>query len=250
MPDLYGWFCIRRVNTHGIYSGRDIRTANRLAFHLGRIIKLQTKFASEVGIANCLRQSLDLLSFGIFIVDVSGKVLIGNRAAEAILRKSDGLGLHQGHLICDRPDETATLRRAILSVSQGQENQNSLKIDFYVTRRVAERPLTVYVAPVNTVRNNFTTFSTSAAAVFAIDPFLFRPDIEGIAKTYGLTAAERLVLREIVQCSGLVEAARKLRLAVPPARTHLQHIFAKTDTNSQAGLVRLVMTSPLANENL
>jgi len=48
-----------------------------------------------------------------------------------------------------------------------------------------------------------------------------------------------------VQGSGLVDTARTLRVAVPTARTHLQHIFEKTNVNSQAELVRLVMNSSL-----
>lgn len=36
-----------------------------------------------------------------------------------------------------------------------------------------------------------------------------------------------------------------LLIAVSTARTHLQHIFEKTNVNSQAELVRLVMNSSL-----
>jgi len=43
----------------------------------------------------------------------------------------------------------------------------------------------------------------------------------------------------------LVEAAAKLRIAMPTVRTHLQRIFSKTGTGNQAELVRLVVKSSL-----
>ena len=83
------------------------------------------------------------------------------------------------------------------------------------------------------------------AAVFVIDPLVRCTNADSLAEAYDLTAAECRVLREIVQGSGLVDTARTLRVAVPTARTHLQHIFEKTNVNSQAELVRLVMNSSL-----
>ncbi|HXE87922.1 MAG TPA: LuxR C-terminal-related transcriptional regulator [Hyphomicrobiaceae bacterium] len=53
------------------------------------------------------------------------------------------------------------------------------------------------------------------------------------------------VVAHIAAGRGLVEAAAKLRIAMPTVRTHLQRIFSKTGTGNQAELVRLVVKSSL-----
>jgi DNA-binding CsgD family transcriptional regulator len=78
-----------------------------------------------------------------------------------------------------------------------------------------------------------------------IDPLVRFANVGTFADAYDLTTAERRVLREIVRGGGLVDAAGKLGISVPTARTHLQHIFEKTTVNSQVELVRLVMNSSL-----
>jgi DNA-binding CsgD family transcriptional regulator len=44
----------------------------------------------------------------------------------------------------------------------------------------------------------------------------------------------------------LQEASRRLHITLSTARTHLAHIFHKTNTRSQAQLVRLILQSNAA----
>jgi DNA-binding CsgD family transcriptional regulator len=84
------------------------------------------------------------------------------------------------------------------------------------------------------------------AALFLVDPELeSQRGVDAVITAYRLTAAEGNVLREIFRCSGLLESADNLGITEATARTHLQHIFSKTDTRNQAELVRLVMRSSL-----
>jgi DNA-binding CsgD family transcriptional regulator len=86
----------------------------------------------------------------------------------------------------------------------------------------------------------------AVAALFLVDPELeSQRGVDAVITAYRLTAAEGNVLREIFRCSGLLESADKLGITEATARTHLQHIFSKTDTRNQAELVRLVMRSSL-----
>jgi DNA-binding CsgD family transcriptional regulator len=81
------------------------------------------------------------------------------------------------------------------------------------------------------------SFAT-AAAVFVQDPSL-APVYPGraFAKLYGLTEAELRVLLAIAPGLGVKEVAAMLGIGEVTARTHLQHIFAKTGTSKQAGLL-------------
>ena len=66
---------------------------------------------------------------------------------------------------------------------------------------------------------------------------------EAFARLYRLTGAELRVLLALAQGLGGKEAADMLGIGEPTVRTHLQRIFAKTDTSRQADLLRLLHNS-------
>lgn len=63
---------------------------------------------------------------------------------------------------------------------------------------------------------------------------------EAIARHYKLTPSELRVLLAIVQVGGVPEVAEALGIGEATVKTHLQRLFAKTDTSRQAELVKLV----------
>jgi DNA-binding CsgD family transcriptional regulator len=188
---------------------------------------------------------LELVGFGVIIVDANSKILIANGPADNVLRVGDGLKSHQGRLVCDQPRNAAALHAAVAVATQPLNADRNVRMDFFVSRKEANAPLTLHVVPLSSasVMKGLTT--QSAAAIFVIDPLGGAPDADRFASAHGLTPAERRVLNEIIRGGGLVEAAAKLGIALPTARTQLQHVFQKTHTASQAELVRLVMLSPL-----
>jgi DNA-binding CsgD family transcriptional regulator len=244
-PELYAWMSIRRGEGRKTYSSREIRDAGRLAGHLGRAIKLRSRFETECANADSLRGSLQQVGFGILIVDVCAKVLMANGAAETILGLGRGLKNRRGALVCEVPRESSALHDAIRAAAQGLATHPPAATDFTVSRGDGQRPLVVHILPVGSAWSGFAP-PRAAAAVFVIDPHVSIDQIDGLSAAYSLTPGERRVLAEIVQCTGLVEAAAKLQVAIPTARTHLQNIFAKTDTSNQAELIRLALTSSLA----
>jgi DNA-binding CsgD family transcriptional regulator len=62
----------------------------------------------------------------------------------------------------------------------------------------------------------------------------------GLRKTYGLIEAELRLLYALSSGGALPEVARRLGIGHTTARTHLQHIFDKTQTHRQAELLALV----------
>jgi DNA-binding CsgD family transcriptional regulator len=80
-------------------------------------------------------------------------------------------------------------------------------------------------------------------AVFVTDPEL-RPQepVAGVAGAYRLTKAEARLLARLIDSPTLLEAADALAITEATARTLLGRIFAKTGTERQAQLIRLVLT--------
>ena len=61
-------------------------------------------------------------------------------------------------------------------------------------------------------------------------------------RLYGLTQAEAEVAVRVLRGDGLKPIADELSVSLATVKTHLQHVFDKTDTHRQAELVRLLLT--------
>ncbi|MCW2589380.1 MAG: hypothetical protein JWQ86_1807, partial [Mycobacterium sp.] len=60
-------------------------------------------------------------------------------------------------------------------------------------------------------------------------------------KLFGLTNAEDVVALRVVRGDGLKPISEDLALSTATIKTHLHHVFDKTDTHRQAELVRLLL---------
>ena len=80
----------------------------------------------------------------------------------------------------------------------------------------------------------------AAAAVFVHKAADAPSPPELLGKPYKLTPTELRVLLAIVEVGGLPEVAEALGIAASTVKTHLGRLFAKTNTNRQVDLVKLV----------
>ena len=89
-------------------------------------------------------------------------------------------------------------------------------------------------------RGNRCSFSGLAVAIFVQDPEV-APAYPGeaFAKLYGLTGAELRVLLALAPGLSVKDAAAMLGIGEVTARTHLQHVYAKTRTSKQTELLNL-----------
>lgn len=65
-----------------------------------------------------------------------------------------------------------------------------------------------------------------------------------IAGLYGLTPAESRLAAMLMWGKSLSDVSGELQITRETARTHLRNIFAKTQTNRQSELVRLLVAGP------
>ena len=80
-----------------------------------------------------------------------------------------------------------------------------------------------------------------AAAVIVQDPAEpVRVPTEALAELYGLTPAEGRVIEHIAHGQAPQQIADELGVTLTTVKTHLQKIFAKTNTARQADLVQLI----------
>lgn len=166
----------------------------------------------------------------IFIVSCDLRII--SRSSAAIRLIDRGI-VRDGHFITQNSVFNACFRRWMTGQKcepDRREFRRSLKVD-------PERYLNVYAHAIN-----LANFGASIIFVVVIRDVERSMDhnIAAIKTRYGLTETEARVLAAVCQGLNTVSASRLMGIAKTTTRTHMQRVFAKTGTTSQAKLMQFV----------
>lgn len=179
---------------------------------------------------------------GVMIVTADMTLVFANAAAERIAHESDGLTVDScGHLRADSAHLQDRLRELIDDATDSEYGGGNVA----VLRPSGKRSLILRISPLDTQSGNGRW--PRAALVVITDPdHEPTPEPSVLHELFGLTEAEVAVALCVLRGDGLPAVADELSVSVFTARTHLQHIFAKTKTHRQAELVRLLSTTAIS----
>jgi DNA-binding CsgD family transcriptional regulator len=183
---------------------------------------------------NALTSILDYLVLGVILLDDRGRVTYANRSAAEVLGVEPGLSMPGRSR---RDARTEALYRTV-----AREGPDELSVYRHpVDGRALQVMMTglVWPDPVGGEARNFTR------AIFIGDPKLSSGDpIQNFGEAYGFTKSETKLAWLLAGDLTLAEAAAQLDITQNTARTVLKRILAKTGTNRQASLVRLLWSGP------
>src|SRR5215469_1456005 len=136
-----------RSRRAGSFRSNEVALFEYLAPHLQCAVRIHNRIAGLEGGLNAATGALDRLPTGVVAVDSDGNVILTNHAADAILKRRDGLMCRDGLRAASRHD-TGKLRNAIAAVC-AQRNSGILKSEtlVQVNRPSGSKPLEVLVSP-------------------------------------------------------------------------------------------------------
>lgn len=223
------------------FEADDIRLHRRLAPHLQRAVQLNMKLARLEMQSAVSADLLDHLDQSAILVDAAGRVVFANRAAESLMAAGGGLRLSAGNLRARSAADTAKLH-ARIAACDAQAGAVEGDSSLLLPRGPDRAPITVSVLPLRGDASPFLLAPRPVAVIFAADPERApAPPAARIRQRYGLTPAETAFAVEILKGDGIQACADRLGVSRATARTHLSHIFRKTNTQRQAELVRLLV---------
>ena len=220
----------------------DCQPAEMLLPHLARAIAIQERLQ----LLDAGERVLDALDVGILFLTGAGEVIRGNRPAEQVLESGDGLTVRHGILHATNASADAQLRQAIRTARSAGP---SLTCEATVTvpRCSVKRSYQVITAPLHNRPSIFAGMRSPSVVALIIDPDGQRPAAsELLIRLYGLTPREAALTSALSSGRTIEQAADDLRMTYETARSHLRHIFEKTDTSRQAELVMLIARLPKA----
>lgn len=229
-----------RADRFGAYDEAEREILTRLLPHLKRA--LQT--AERLDLLNAQSKSsfaaFERLAAAVAMVDEDGRVLFANRAAKALFAVGDAFRESGGRLRA--VDLTADLRlRAAVSAATALRPVGAA---FPIARRNGRTALSVTVTPADPRRSIFAPIR-ALAMILVHDPAASAGvSEEALRARYDATPTEARLAVALCAGESLAGYAASAEVSVTTVKTHLAGLFAKTGTNRQADLVRLLASDP------
>ncbi len=207
----------------------------RRAMLIGRLIDRKT--AESAAFAD----TLDCISAGMFLVDAGGRMVHANVSGRAMLDERCVLRAGGGKVAAIEAEADRELSQTLATAGGGDAAVGVRGVALPLTARDGERYVAHVLPLTSGERRGAGAGYAAVAALFVHKATLeTRSPPETIARHYKLTPSELRVLLAIVQVGGVPEVAEALGIGEATVKTHLQRLFAKTDTSRQAELVKLV----------
>lgn len=188
--------------------------------------------------------ALEQMAIGIVILRDDNRVLCMNSRASLLLGRSGALSIHDGELRA----VDAALQRRILECSRSvraawRGGRDGAAGAFNVPCSDSRDSLQVLVRAIPLPEYHYSRGSIGLA-LFIGSARERRPlSAEVVARLFGLSPAESVVVLALAEGASPAEAARTLGVAVSTVRSQLRSIYAKTGVRRQADLVSLVYSS-------
>ncbi|HWO14387.1 MAG TPA: helix-turn-helix transcriptional regulator [Polyangiaceae bacterium] len=229
------------------FSGTQLEQLRLLMPHLARCVAIRRRVSCVEADAISVESVAQRLPFGVLFLDSSSRVVRANGIAERILSSGDGLCVTSGELRAVDRGAALALAQAIARVFGGSELRPDDCPCVTVPRASGEPPFKLVIVPTRVARDALAD-SRIRCVVHVIDPrrTLAPPDVL-LRELFALTPAEARLAVQLARGKVPKEVAAELGLSWNTVRAQLRQVFAKTGTDRQASLVRLLASLALAS---
>jgi DNA-binding CsgD family transcriptional regulator/PAS domain-containing protein len=226
---------IFRHKRFGEWTEENMALFGALHPHLIRSYRMGRRISANQYVGESLMQFLDRASWGVFILDRDRRVIYCNRPAQAFLAEESGLTLVGRRLSAHGSAEARRLHQ-LTARAAALDSEDRAGGSMALATPNRQRPLALVAYPLQGERAaHFPRTSAVVVSVTDLDASVSLPEKE-LRELFGLTQAESRVALALSEGLDPALVARRLCIALPTVRTHLAHIFDKTETSGQAAL--------------
>jgi DNA-binding CsgD family transcriptional regulator/PAS domain-containing protein len=235
-----------RPDHRGPYDVDDLAVFRGFVQHLKRALELRERLAEVRWREGVQMELLERLSVGVALLSGTGTVMFANQRLRELVAARDGIDINGNRLTPTTSGARRRFERCIGSALKTGAGDGLREGDTVaIPRPSMRRALIASIIPLpRTAGTWFDDRRPPATAIFISDPEApALPAPEELVNLYGLTLAESHLTVRVASGYSLYEAASQLGITPESARTVIKRVFCKTDTHSQAQLVRLVLSS-------
>jgi hypothetical protein len=221
------------------YGDDDVARLERLTPHLARALQIRRLFLQSEARGKALESIVDRNETGMVGLRGGGPALFVNGAARAVAAARDGIGLDRhGRLLVS--DRLAATRLATLQADVMRGGAGGL---VRIPRPSGGPPYIVLVSPLPSGDDLFP--NSQGGVLFAIhDPVRRKaPTERRIAALLHIPLGAAKLVRAMLEGADLKDYADRAGISMNTVRFHLKTAFARTETRSQADLMRNALSA-------
>lgn len=221
----------------GAFTERERRLLQGFSGHLRRVAKLTALMHQVQDALAQARHVLDVLPFGVLMLDTELRCQWQNRVAEEVLAThSYGLRQRNGRLTLEDGKAAAALSLAARSLGKGESQCECIRLGIHGASLVLIRNRE------EASHHALRASRNAAVTAFLLDPQLATPlDHARLRSLYALTVAELRLVDLLIRGLDVAEASACLRISAHTTRSQLKSIMQKTGVNRQAELIRKLL---------
>ena len=240
-PDKMVALAIEGTHRRGPFDEHDAERVEPILPHLRRVLEIRDRLENASVRCDALAASFNNLTFGVLILDATGRLLEANASASLLLQGSDGIHRNSEGKISLREPADSALREWLCKGTAPAHNRDGL----LHVERSRGGPLSILVTRLPELATSWFGARVPRWMLLIFDPNRRRvAAVELIARDLSITTREAQVAALLVEGCDVNSIATRLSISLHTARTHLKSVFAKTGISSQSELVRRVATGP------
>lgn len=241
-----GGVTFTRPKKAGNFTAEERDVVLHLLPHMQNAARLHLKLSRLSTSNRIMMEAWNSVAHPVILLSNKRSVVFMNEAGEKLMRNRNGFWFGRGGSVeSTAPDDAGVIR----SLVDGVFNDAAGKLHRFggkalVSRR-SMRPLDLTVAPFRE-HGRIATGGERFALLLVSDPESEAGSSEeDLRHAFRLTRSEARIARMLADGLALVQVCELLEISPNTARTHLKRIYAKTHTNRQGSLVKLVLSGPI-----
>jgi DNA-binding CsgD family transcriptional regulator/PAS domain-containing protein len=239
-----GLFVANRHEGHPRYGDAEVRLLTLLSPHVCRAMAISDALNLKTVKSEALEATLNALACGVYLTDRHGRIVFMNSAAEGQVKTGSVFRIEKNRLT---PADGVARAALAKTIDEAINDEAEMPASGF-TVALPGRDNAGFVATILPLyrgeRRSICSAFAATAAIFVQDPIVVPPfPGEAFARLYALTGSELRVLLAMAPGLSVKEAAELLGIGETTAKTHLQHIYGKTNTSKQTALMHLFMSS-------
>jgi DNA-binding CsgD family transcriptional regulator len=243
--DISAVAVVARPRRSDAFDDPELAFLKRLLPHLQRAIEMNRRLEQSAHQLDVAFDILDKFRDAFVLVTADATVTYFNKAADALFQdRESGVSLVRSRLNCERPDDTALLRRSVAAASGSYGEGPRLGSTMSIERAAHLWPLTLHCLPL-TGAHRWKLEPQPAALLLLTDTarsFALAPDM--LARVFPFTAAESRLAYHLARGETLSDLAGNFGVSRATLASQLHAIFQKTHTRRQSDLIRLLHALP------
>ena len=225
----------------GQFGAHEHRLLTALSPHMERALAIGRRLEDGRAAERTTAEILEHLPLPAIVVDKTARPLLMNAAARGL---RGGLQSARDGIVTGRANETRVLRELVRSCDTASGDGVDAGGTMIVTRERPSPDLHVTVMPIRrTMRVDGPDAQAAVALLIVRDPSSRVAAMPArLSQWFGLTPAEARVASLLAEGRTIAEVAAILHVTHHTVRTHVKRALQKTQTRTQAQLVRVVLT--------